>query len=296
MCRYVRRQPSPFFAMCFVLAGTPGVAPCLAGQTVRSEAALAVSFDETGANAKITGANISAPFSAALVGMPARVPSPFWSQAGKKALRLDAAKKQFVQLADVPYLDRAEALSVSLYFLSLHPPTGSTPHGILAKRSDGPRGTNYGINYVPSADVFQVYVNDGRGFRIANYSARRVVGTRRLVHLTATLQAGNADPKADSRRDDLLVRLYVNGEPAVPKSVTGGLIRRTEVWLTRLDMAGLLNDAPLTLGSSTPQSEYTSGVFDEFLLFTRVLTPAEAHRLFLEMAGPDGAKLARREL
>ncbi len=298
MCRHVCRPPfsSPLCLLAVVLLGTLGVDRSFGGQTVRSEAALAVSFDETGGNAKVTGANFSEPFSAALVGMPTRVPSPFWSQGGKNALRLDAAKKQFVQLAEMPYLDRPEALSVSLYFLSLHAPTDSAPHGILAKRSDGPRGTNYGINYVPAADVFQVYVNDGRGFRIANYSARRVVGTRRLVHLTATLQAGNADPKADSRRDDLLVRLYVNGEPAVPKSVTGGLIRRTEVWLTRLDMAGLLNDAPLTLGSSTPQSEYTSGVFDEFLLFTRALTPADAHRLFLEMAGPDGPKLARREL
>ena len=50
----------------------------------------------------------------------------------------------------------------------------------------GPGGTNYGINYVPASDVFQVYVNDVRGFHIANYSARKVIGTRRLVHLTAT--------------------------------------------------------------------------------------------------------------
>jgi hypothetical protein len=297
MRRYVRQPfPRTIFLLSVLSIGTLSVDRCLGGQTLRSEAAIAVSFDEPAGNAKVTGASIVEPLSATLVGKPVRVLSPFWSQGGKNALRLDAAKKQFVQLVDIPYLDRPDAVSVSLFFLSLHPPGDTAAHGILAKRSDGPRGTNYGINYVPSADVFQVYVNDGRGFRIANYSARRVVGVRRLVHLTATLQAGNADPKADSRRDDLLVRLYVNGEPAVPKSVTGGLIRGKEVWLTRLDMAGLLNDAPLTLGCSTPQSEFTSGLFDEFLLFTRALTQSEAQRLFVEMAGPDGAQLARHEL
>ncbi len=237
------------------------------------------------------------PFSADLVGGPSRVPSPFWNQTGKNALRLDAAKRQFVQLADIPYLDRPEAMTLSIFFLSLHSPTDGNTHGILGKRSAGAGGTNYGINFVPASDVFQVYVNDGRGFHIANYRARKVIGTRRLVHLTATLEVGDApSPDADTDRDDLLVRLFVNGEPAPPKSVTGGFIRGSDVWLTNLNVAGLLNDAPLTLGSSTPKTEYTSGLIDEFLLFARALSPAEAHRLFLEMAGPNGPQLARREL
>ena len=99
-----------------------------------------------------------------------------------------------------------------------------------------------------------------------------------------------------AKPSDLLVRLFINGEPALPKSATGGLIRGTDVWLTNLNPAGLLNDAPLTLGSSTSQTEYTSGVIDDFLLFTRALSAAEARWLFLETAGPDGAKLARREM
>ncbi len=92
------------------------------------------------------------------------------------------------------------------------------------------------------------------------------------------------------------MRLFVNGEAARPKSVTGGILHGTDVWLTKLNVAGLLNDAPLTLGSSTPQTEFASGLVDEFLLFTRALSPSEAHRLFLEMAGPDGSQLAKREL
>jgi hypothetical protein len=264
---------------------------------LRLEAAVSVSFDEAQGDAKIAIAGESQPFSADLVRAPSRVTSPFWNQPGKNALRLDAAKKQFVQLKDIPYLDRPDAMTVSLFFLSLHPPSDAVPHGILAKRSDGPRGTNYGINYVPASDVFQVYVNDGRGFRVADYGARKIVGTRRLVHLTATLEVGNvAPPAANAVRNDLLVRLFVNGEQAAPKSVTGGVIRGADVWLTKVNVPGLLNDSPLTLGSSTPQSEFTSGVFDEFLLFTRALSPTEARRLFLEVAGPNGAQLARREL
>ena len=269
---------------------------CAPTAPLRSEAVVTVTFDDARGDAKVAVAGESQPFSAELVRAPSRVPSPFWNQTGKTALRLDAAKKQFVRLTDIPYLDRPDAMTISLFFLSLHPPSDANPHGILAKRSDGPRGTNYGINYVPASDVFQVYVNDGRGFRVADYSARKVVGTRRLVHLTATLEVGHAPPAADAVRNDLLVRLFVNGEAATPKSVTGGVIRGADVWLTKLNVAGLLNDAPLTLGSSTSQSEFTSGVFDELLLFARALSPTEVRRLFLEVAGPNGAQLARREL
>jgi len=271
-----------------------------AADPVRANAVVSLTFDEPNANpasAAVTVAGNSQPFSAALVNGPIRVVSPFWNQAGKSALRLDATKKQFVRLANVPYLDRPDAATLSFFFLSLHQSADGNAHGIVGKRSDGARGTNYGINYVPDKDTFQVYVNDGRGFHIANYSARQAVGSRRLVHLTATLEVGDAPaPDVDTNRDDVLVRLFVNGEPAAPKSVTGGDISGTDVWLTHLNVAGLLNDAPLTLGSSTPEIEYTSGVIDEFLLFARALSPAESQRLFLEMAGSNASQLAWQEL
>jgi hypothetical protein len=169
------------------VCGTSTATTAAAVEPLRSEAALSVTFDESAGDAKVAVTGTSEAFSAQLVGNPKRVPSPFWSQAGKNALLLDASKGQCVRLGDIPYLDRPDAVTLSLFFLSLHSAADQNPHGILGKRSDGPRGTNYGINYVPASDIFQVYVNDGRGFHIANYSARKIIGMRRLVHLTATL-------------------------------------------------------------------------------------------------------------
>jgi hypothetical protein len=269
-----------------------------APKSIRAGAAVSVSFDDADRLGAVAVKGVAEPFSAKLVGNPSRVPSPFWNQAGHSALRFDAAKRQSVRLIDIPYTSRPDAVTLSFFFLSLHPQTDAAPHGILAKRSLGPRGTNYGINYVPASDIFQLYVNDGSGFRVASYSAQKVLGTRRLVHLTATLEVddqsatGNGPDLADVR-----ARLFVNGEPALPKSVVGpGRIHNRDVWFSQVNTAGLLTDAPLTLGCSTPEMEYTSGVIDEFLLFTRALSPSEVSQLFLEIAGPHGPELARREL
>jgi hypothetical protein len=287
---------SSCFAM--LLGGQFAGAPAIrAADPVRANAMVSVTFDEPGGNAAVTVAGYAKPFSAAIVNSGIRVASPFWNQTGKTALRLDAGKKQYVQLTDIPYLDRPDAVTLSFFFLSLHSASDQIPHGILGKRSSDARGTNYGINYVPATDTFQLYVNDGRGFRIASYSAGSVIGSRRLAHLTATFEVGDAPaPDMDNDRDDVLVRLFVNGEQVAPKSIAGGDISGGDAWFTNLNIPGLLNDAPLTLGSSTPEIEHTSGVIDEFLLFTRALSPADAHRLFLELAGPNGPALAKREL
>jgi len=57
----------------------------------------------------------------ALFGGPGRRtepgPSPFWSQTGKMPFASTGPKKQFVRLADIPYLDRPEAMTVSFFFL-----------------------------------------------------------------------------------------------------------------------------------------------------------------------------------
>jgi hypothetical protein len=267
-----------------------------AAEPVRANAVVSANFDDANSPGAVSITGVGQPLAATLANGPTRVPSPFWNQLNKTALRLDATKKQTVQLVDLPYLDRPDALTLSLFFLSLHDRTDAAPHGIVAKRSDGPRGTNYGVNYVPSTDLFQVYVNDGRGYKIATYSAEQVIGVRRLAHLTATMEVADAPaPDADSDRDDVLVRLYVNGEPVAPKSVAGGEASGSDAWLTNVNVAGLLNDAPLTLGGSTAQTEYTSGVIDEFLLFPRALSAGEVQRLFLEAAGASGPQLARRD-
>jgi hypothetical protein len=267
-------------------------------KSIRAGAALSVSFEDADQPGAVTVKGIGDSLSAKLVNGPARVPSPFWNQAGKSALRFDAAKRQSVRLLDIPYTSRPDAVTLSFFFVSLHPPTDNNPHGILGKRSAGPRGTNYGINYVPASDAFQIYVNDGGGFRVASYSARKVLGSRRLVQLTATLEVDEESPTGDDPDlFDVRARLFVNGEPAVPKAVVGpGRIHNQDAWFTKVNTAGLLNDAPLTLGCSSPELEYTSGVLDEFLLFTRALSPSDVRQLFLEMAGPRGPELARREL
>lgn len=226
----------------------------------------------------------------------ARVDSPFWAQSGKTALRTNAAKKHFVELAGLPYLDRPDGVTLSLFFLNLHPLNDEGYHGIVAKRSDGDSRSNYGINYNPKADSLAVYVNDGSGFRSATYSTKNVIAYRRLVHLTATIQLSDAPaPDYDTDKDDLRIRLFLNGKQIKPASVTGNLLDGDDAWIVDIDAAGILNDAPVTIGSSTPNAEYTSGVFDEFLLFRRALTQHEAGRLFREIAGPDGSELARLE-
>ena len=276
----------------------PSVVQAAGAKSIRAGAALSLSFDDANQPGAVSVKRIAEPFAANLVNAPARVPSPFWNRAGKTALRFDAAKRQSVRLVDIPYTNRPDAVTLSFFFVSLHPATDNQPHGILAKRSAGPRGTNYGINYVPASDVFQLYVNDGAGYRIASYSAKKVLGTRRLAQLTATLEVDEDSATGDDPDlSDVRARLFVNGEPATPKAVVGpGRIHNQDVWFTKVNAAGLLNDAPLTLGCSSPEVEYTSGVLDEFLLFTRALSPSDARQLFLEMAGPRGPELARREL
>ncbi len=139
-----RNQDKPLRFWILLLAtavcGTWSGATAAAAEPLRSEAALSMTFDESTGDAKVAVAGVSEALAAKLIGSPKRVPSPFWSQTGKGALLLDASKRQCVQLADIPYLDRPDAVTLSLFFLSLHPAADQNPHGILGKRSDGPRG------------------------------------------------------------------------------------------------------------------------------------------------------------
>lgn len=228
--------------------------------------------------------------------------SPFWAQRDRRALRLDAAAKQFVRLDDAPVLDHSEAVSLSFFFLNLHKLNEDAFHGIVAKRADDGGRTNFGINYRPKNDALQVYVNDGGEFRVAVYSVRGVLGYRRLVHLTATFEVTDApaavEPDSQSpaqQRNDVRIRLFANGKQVKPAKVTQGTVAGSDAWVLDVNPSGLPNDAPLTIGSSTPGSEYTSCLIDEFLLFARALTPDEAGELFHEVAGPNADDLARRE-
>ncbi|MGE3315295.1 MAG: LamG-like jellyroll fold domain-containing protein [Planctomycetaceae bacterium] len=271
--------------------------PAFAAGPIRANAVVDVTFDEASGNAVATVPGTDQKYEAVLQNGASRASSPFWNQTGKQSLILDGAKKQFAELRDIPRLDRPDAVSLSFYFLSLHDAADDAFHGLVAKRSADNRGTNYGINFHPKGNVFQVYVNDGRGFKSAVYSASQVVGTRRLVHLTATFAVGDAPgADADANPDDVLIRLFANGDPLTPVSVLGGAASGRDAWLTDLFVPGLLNDVPVTIGASTPGSEYTSGLFDEFQIFPRALSESEAAQLFVEVAGENGRELARREL
>jgi len=289
-------RASGFATLAFTLLAAADLSVCnpsaLADDqpTVRSQAVLNLTFDEASGDALDSAAAGAAKDNGSLQNGAARLKSPFWGQSGKQALVLDAAAKQFVQIADSPDLDRPDAVSFSMFFVNLHPASDAAFHGLIAKRDEGKQITNYGVNYAGNIDTFQVYVNDGAGYKVATYSLNAAVGYRRPVFVTAVLQVGDAPaPDADEDKDDVLVRFFANGQPIKPKGSVGGMVAENEVWLTDVKVDNLLNDAPLTLGASTPAIEYTSCVIDEFSLFPRALSNEEAARLFAEVAGPGAA-------
>ncbi len=264
--------------------------------TVRSQAVVNLSFDEESGDALDSATAGGAKENGAIQNGGSRIRSPFWGQSGRQAVGLDAASRQFVQVADGPDVDRPEAVSFSMFFVDLHPATDPGYHGIVAKRDEAKQITNYGINYTNAGDIFQVYLNDGAGYKTANYSVNAAVGHRRPVFITAVFQVGDAPaPDADEDKDDVLVRFYANGQPVKPKGTTGGSVAGNEVWLTDVKTANLLNDAPLTIGSSTPIAEFTSCVIDEFSLFAGALSNEDVARLFVEVAGPNVAALIADE-
>ena len=277
-------------------AGANQPAAGQAANTVRSSAVVDLGFDEAEGSAQSAG---SQAVSGELKNGAQRVDSPFWGQEGKRAILLNAARKQTVQIADGPAVDRPAAVTLSFFYLSLHPLNDPNFHGIVAKRAEAntQNTTNYGINYHPKNDALQFYINDGSGFRTVVYSVKDILETRRLVHLTATWEVGDAPgADADTDADDVRVRLFVNGQSVAPKTVPNGQIVEHDGWMPNINVAKLLNDVPVTLGSSTLSTEFASGLIDEFLLFDRALTPEEAGKLFVEVAGPKGSELAKQEI
>ncbi len=278
-------------------AADPAVAQ-KAPETVRGLAIVDFGFEEPAGDAKDAAVLGGTADVGQLKNRASRVDSPFWGQAGKKAILLTAGRKQLIEIPDGPDVDRPDAVTASFFFLNLHPLNDKTFHGLVAKRAESNAGaaTNFGINYHPANDAFQVYINDGGGFRSVVYSVKDVVNTRRLVHLSVCWEVGDAPaPDADADRDDLRVHLYVNGRSVAPKSVSKGQIAGQDGWLPDINVAKLLNNVPVTLGSSTPTTEFASGLLDEFLLFDRALDDGEAARLFREVAGPNADELAKQE-
>jgi hypothetical protein len=288
-------------AAALLMTAAAGIASSVRGgaddpPSIRSQATVNQSFDEASGEGVDSASTGSARDNALLQNGAARVKSPFWGQSGRLAVALEAGARQFIQIADSPDIDRPDAVSFSMFFANLHPASDAAYHGIIAKRDEPRQITNYGINYAPNQDTLQLYLNDGGGYKTATYSLNASIGQRRPAFITATFQVGDAPaPDADEDKDDVLIRFYVNGQAVKPKGAVGGSVAGNDVWLTDVKVGNLLNDAPLTLGSSTPTAEFTSCVIDEFSLFPRALSPEEVAKLFVEVAGPNAPTLAAEE-
>ena len=255
---------------------------------VRPQAVVNLTFDEAAGDALDSAVVGTAKDNATFVNGATRVKSPFWNQSGKQAVVLDAAARQILQIADSPDLDRPDAVSLSMFFVNLHPASDTAARGLAAKRDDVKQITNYGINYLNNTDTFQVYLNDGAGVKIASFSLNAAIGHRRPVFITAVFQVGDAPaPDADEDKDDVLIRFYTNGQPVKPKSAAGGIVVENDVWLTDVKVANLVNDVPLTLGASNAGIEFANCLIDEFSLFAKALSHEEVSRLFVEVAGPN---------
>ena len=277
--------------------------------TVRSTAVVDLSFDDEEAAEDRSTAGTATNTAQPKNGV-SRFRSPFWNVTSGTAARFDATEKQYFEIADSADLDHEAGTTLSFYFLNLHEPDDRSFHGIAAKRDPKNQNrTNYGLNYQPSSKKLQVYINDGSGFRVVAFPLEESFGVRRLVHLTATFRPGDIpDPASDGEADgetdgdaggaadDLEIRLFVNGQPLKPMEAPGVTVTDDSGWITGVDFAGLLNDAPLTIGASYPDGETISGLIDEFLVFNRPLSTEEVATLFREVAGPDGEELARREI
>lgn len=261
---------------------------------MRATAVVNFSFDEENGPAKDSAAAGAVPDEGKLAGDPARVASPFWNQTGKKAVQLDATKMQFIEIADGADVDAANAVSFGLLVVNLAEPTDAAYHGLVAKRgtADGKAFTNYGINFTMQSDNFQLYVNDGSGFKVVNYSVKEALPYRKLVYLTATFQVADATKQDDDTDvDDMKIMLFMNGEPLTPKAAPNGYVEQKVGWIKDINVAGLLNNLPTTIGRSEAAGEYLSCVVDEFSLFDKALSPPQVKKLFLEVAGNNVAKL-----
>jgi hypothetical protein len=269
-------------------------------KSIRAQAVVDLNFDEPSGNPIDRASRGSVKDAATLVNGPRRVDSPFWNQHGRRALLLNARRKHYVRLPSGPDTNRPTGATVAFFFLNLHPLNDNQTHGVFGKRIDGGKNasTSFGMNFIGRADSIRPYINDGSGFKYPDFSLRQTVGSRRLVYLTATFEITDGPGNlADNKKDDVRMRFFVNGKQVKPKRGVGGvIIRRNDAWAPKVNVKRLLNDVPLTLGSTNETIEFTSGLIDEFTLFDRALNPREVARLFREVAGKNAAKLAAAEL
>jgi len=268
-----------------------------AGAQVRDRAVVSLTFDdlaESPATAADSGKAGKVSDAVSLTSAPSRILSAFVTGSPGYSLLLDPARQQQIVIPNSDDVSRPEAVTISGLFASLHPLNDATFRGLFAKRKPGTGDiTNYGINFQPSSDNFQVYVNDGSGYKVANFSVKAVLGFRRRVHLTVSLDNADAPgADADTDVDDVRVRLFVNGAPATPTRTTGGFIEGTVCWLQDVTLAKCVSDTPLTIGSSFTNGEMMRLLCDEVHVFSEALSDEDAKALFAEVAGASAAEIS----
>ncbi len=267
---------------------------------IRDRAVLSLNFDSDQGAADSAKAG-KVPDAVTLMNAPSRTASAFVPGSAGHSLLLDLGAKQQIVIAHSEDMNRPDAVTVSGFFASLHPLNDATFHGLFAKRkpASGSNGdiTNYGINYQPSSDTLQLYVNDGTaGYRVAIFSLQSALGYRRRVHIAATWAAGDAPGNdADTDADDVRMRLFVNGVPQTPKSVGSGFVDGTAAWTTDVSLTKCVNDTPVTIGSSFADGELTRLICDEIHVFGEALSDEDARSLFAEVAGPAAAEITAEQ-
>ncbi len=271
-----------------------------ASAQMRDRAVLSLTFDELASESMIaadSGKGGKIADAAALSGSATRIPSAFVTGSNGYSLLLDTARKQQIVIANSEDISRSDAVTVSGLFASLHPLDDPAVHGLFAKRKFGGGDvSNFGINFQPSLDNFQVYVNDGTGFKVAHYSVKAVLGFGRRVHLSLSLDQGDAPgADADADADDIRVRLFVNGAPATPSKSSGGLVEGSAAWLQDASLASCVNDAPMTIGSSFPDGELMRMICDEIHVFSQALSDEESKALFAEVTGTSAAEITAEQ-
>jgi hypothetical protein len=285
----------PLATLCIILSTCTSL---LTAAEIRDRAIISLTFDEASDAAAAVDSAKSGKLAdaVALTGSPLRYPATFNAVGNQHSLSLDPAMQQQVVITHSEDNSRPDAVTISGMFACLHPLTDGSFHGLFAKRkpASGANGeiTNYGINFQPSSDVFQIYVNDGSGYKLSHFSMKSVLGSRRRVHLTVSFDMGDAPgADADTDADDTRIRLYLNGTPVAPSKVTGGFMDGTAGWLQDVSLSKCVNDTPLTIGSSFPNGELTRLICDDIHIFAEAISDADAMALFAEVAGPAAAEI-----
>jgi hypothetical protein len=158
-------------ALLFAFTVIPATMPATNAAEIRDRAVVRLRLDEASGNPADTA---TAGKAADAVTLPAAATSStnvFIPGGEGRCLLLEPTSRQFISIDGKGDTSRPEAVTISGFFASLHPLTDGDFHGLFAKRN-GNNGTptNYGINFHPVSDNFQLYVHDGNGYKVANYS------------------------------------------------------------------------------------------------------------------------------